>query len=605
MELYLTLGIIAIGIFLFVKEFFSIDTTSLLIMAMFIVSGVLSPEEGFSGFIHPATLTLGCMFVISAAIFKSGIIDGLSNKIIKLAKIHYIVALIVFTFVTALFSAFVNDTAVVAIMIPMALLVCKETGINPSKLLIPISFAACFGGACTLVGTGTNILISSYAQKSGLPEFGMFELTSIALILAAIGFFYMFVIAPFLLPKREKDNDTTLIKQAEKYMAEIILTDSCPDINKKISKTKLVVDYKIQLLTVIRGTTRIRDFSSDFILKKNDILKVVIRPEDLINLKDTKGYSIQGDKLRENEAKEIDISPTESTKNIPNNLRKIYEVLIPIGSKLASKSLKELSFRDVYRSSVLGIRQRNEMIMQKQNLSELKLKEGDMLLVYSTEKDIARLTAQHSVFMLSNYEKQKVNYKKAIPALLIAIGVIGAASLNITSILMSAMIGCLLLITTSILKPQEAYEAINWKVIFMIAGVLSMGNALESSGGSALISGFIFDVMGDLDNRITLGLVFLITFLSTNIISGKATAGLMTPIVISLATALQVSERPLLIAVMLACSLTFMTPIANPTNTMVYSPGNYKFNDYLKVGTPLNIIIWIAATFLIPLFFPF
>lgn len=603
MELYLTLGIIAIGIFLFVKEFFSIDTTSLLIMAMFIVSGVLSPEEGFSGFIHPATLTLGCMFVISAAIFKSGIIDGLSNKIIKLAKIHYIVALIVFTFVTGLFSAFVNDTAVVAIMIPMALLVCKETGINPSKLLIPISFAACFGGACTLVGTGTNILISSYAQKSGLAEFNMFELTPLALILAAIGFLYMFIIAPMLLPKRNKNNDTTLIQQAEKYMAEIILTDSCPDINKKLIETKLVVDYKIQLLTVIRGTTRIRDCSSEFVLEKNDILNVVISPENLINLKDTKGYSIQGDKLRENEAKEIDISPTESTKDIPDNQRKIYEVLIPIGSSLASKSLKELRFRDVYRSSVLAIRQRNEMIMQ--NLSELKLKEGDMLLIYSTEKDIARLTAQHAVFMLSNYEKQKVNYKKAIPALLIAIGVIGAASLNITSILMSAMIGCLLLITTSILKPQEAYEAINWKVIFMIAGVLSMGNALESSGGSTLISGYIFDIMGDLDKRITVGLVFLITFLSTNIISGKATAGLMTPIVISLASALQVSERPLLIAVMLACALTFMTPIANPTNTMVYAPGKYKFNDYLKVGTPLNIIIWIAATFLIPLFFPF
>lgn len=603
MELYLTLGIIAIGIFLFVKEFFSIDTTSLLIMAMFIVSGVLSPEEGFSGFIHPATLTLGCMFVISAAIFKSGIIDGLSNKIIKLAKIHYIVALIVFTFVTGLFSAFVNDTAVVAIMIPMALLVCKETGINPSKLLIPISFAACFGGACTLVGTGTNILISSYAQKSGLAEFNMFELTPLALILAAIGFLYMFIIAPMLLPKRNKNNDTTLIQQAEKYMAEIILTDSCPDINKKLIETKLVVDYKIQLLTVIRGTTRIRDCSSEFVLEKNDILNVVISPENLINLKDTKGYSIQGDKLRENEAKEIDISPTESTKDIPDNQRKIYEVLIPIGSSLASKSLKELRFRDVYRSSVLAIRQRNEMIMQ--NLSELKLKEGDMLLIYSTEKDIARLTAQHAVFMLSNYEKQQVNYKKAIPALLIAIGVIGAASLNITSILMSAMIGCLLLITTSILKPQEAYEAINWKVIFMIAGVLSMGNALESSGGSTLISGYIFDIMGDLDKRITVGLVFLITFLSTNIISGKATAGLMTPIVISLASALQVSERPLLIAVMLACALTFMTPIANPTNTMVYAPGKYKFNDYLKVGTPLNIIIWIAATFLIPLFFPF
>ena len=167
------------------------------------------------------------------------------------------------------------------------------------------------------------------------------------------------------------------------------------------------------------------------------------------------------------------------------------------------------------------------------------------------------------------------------------------------------MIGCLLLVTTSILKPEEAYQAIDWKVIFMMAGVLSMGQALEKTGGSTLIAQLVFDALGGLAPQLTLGLMFLVTFLSTNVLSSRASAALMTPIVISLASAMQVSERPFLVAVMFACAFTFMTPMCNPTNTMVYAPGNYKFNDYLKVGTPLNIIIWIAASMVIPYFFPF
>ena len=562
---------------------------------MFIITGVLAPEEGFSGFIHPATIVLGCMFVISAAIFKTGIINGLSNRLVKLAKIHYVMALLVFCLTTALFSAFVNDAAVVAIMMPMALLVSKETNINPSKLLIPISFAACFGGACTLIGTGTNILISSYAEKSGLNGFGMFEFSKAALVLAGIGFIYLFFVAPFLLPKRKDDNaDTSLQQEAEKYTAEITLLRGNSDINKKVSKSKLATDFKAQILFIIRGNQEINQLIPEPLLEENDILKVLITPENLTKLKDKKGFSINGDVVLN------DIYKTE--ENLLET-RHLFEVLLPVGSDLANKSLKDLNFRNVYGSSVLAIRHRSEIISK--SLNEVILKEGDMLLTYSTEKSLGKLIANQDLFILSNYKKKEVNYKKAIPALIIAVAVVAAAAFNLTSILMSGMIGCLLLVTTSILKPEEAYQAIDWKVIFMMAGVLSMGQALEKTGGSDIISQFIFNTMGSLDARITLSLVFLVTFLSTNILSSRASAALMTPIVISLATSMQVSERPFLVAVMFACAFTFMTPMCNPTNTMVYAPGNYRFNDYLKVGTPLNIIIWIAASFIIPLFFPF
>lgn len=599
MELFLTVVIISIGIFLFVKEYFSIDTTSILIMALFIVSGVLNPEEGFAGFNHPATLTLGCMFVVSAAIFRSGIIDGLSSQIVKIAKINYVFALIAFCLTAAFFSAFINDAAVVAILIPMVLLVCRETNISPSKLLIPVSFSALFGGTTTLIGTSTNILVSGYAQESGLEPFGMFEFALPALSLLGIGMAYIFIAGPLLLPDREKAEDAGLIKEAEDYMAEIQLLEGNPDIDKPIMKSRLVQEFKAHILTINRNDLRVYSISGNTILRENDHIKILINPENLTRLTNLDRYSLVGHK-------ETVINPAKSTNRDkdPKEEKKVYEVMIPYGSDLAGKSLQQLNFRNNYHVSVLAIRHRSKETITL-NVSNVILREGDMILLFASERDINSLTSRKLVVSLSEYQGRKVNYKKAVPAIIITLGVIIVAALNITSILISAMVGCLLLVTTSILKPKEAYEAIEWKVIFMMAGVLSMGRALEKTGGSDIISSFIFENLGDFDPRIILSLLFLITFLSTNVLSSKAAAALMTPIVISLSAALQLSERPFLVGVMFACSLTFMTPMSYPTNTMVYAPGNYKFNDFVKFGTPLNFVIWIAASFIIPLFFPF
>lgn len=584
-DLYITIAIIAIAIFLFVREYFSIDTTSILIMAMFIVSGVLAPEEGFSGFNHPATLTLGCMFVVSAAVFKSGIIDGLSNRIMKVAKIHYLLALVVFCLFSAVFSAFVNDSAVVALLIPLVLSVCRETGIPPSRLMIPVSFAALFGGTCTLIGTSTNILVSGYTEKSGLEPFGMFEFTMPALCLLGIGFLYLFVFSPILLPKR-RTHDEELLKRQETYTAEILLPEGNKDVGQTIEKSRLVKDFGAQILGIIRYNAPLQPFDRETKLVEEDVLKVLIPTEKLTELRNHKGYVVLGDK---------------SVKG--SNEHHIYEMMVPAGSELTGNSLRQSNFRNSYQCSVIAIRHREET--RTENLSDIRIKEGDMLLVYGTRPSIDYIIGQKLLVLLSEYTQRSVDYKKAIPALLIGIGVVTAAALNLTSILISAMIGCLLLVTTSILKPKEAYEAIEWKVIFMMAGVLSMGKALEKTGGADIISQFVFDTMGTLDPRITLSLIFLITFLSTNVLSSKAAAALMAPIVISLAQTMQLSERPFLIAVMFACSLTFMTPVSYPTNTMVYAPGSYKFNDFLRFGTPLNLIIWIAASLIIPLFFPF
>jgi di/tricarboxylate transporter len=587
MDLYFTVAIIAVSIFLFVKDYFSIDTTSILIMAMFIVTGVLSPEEGFSGFNHPATITLGCMFVVSAAVFKSGLIDSLSSKIVMLAKIHYMVALLLFCTISAVFSAFVNDAAVVAILIPLALSVCRQTGIAPSKLMIPISFSALFGGTCTLIGTSTNILVSSIAQKSGLEPFGMFEFSLPALCLMGIGLAFIFIFSPILLPKR-KLKDENLLKQTESYITEVEILASNKDIGLNIDKSRLHREYNVQILGILRDKHWIKDFANSDKIESHDILRILISPNHLAELKSQTSYKVIGN----------------ANHKVEGNIsQKVYEMMVPAGSLLAGSTILEMNLGHRSHFSVIAIKRREETMTD--NLSFAIIKEGDMLLVHGSKSSVNKSIQDKLLIMLSEHSEKKVNFRKAIPALIIAVGVVTTAATGITTILMSGMIGCLLLVTTGIIKPKEAYEAIEWKVIFMMAGVLSMGTALEKTGGADIISSFVFEQLGGLDPRITLSAIFLVTFLSTNVLSSKATAALMAPIVISLAAAMDVSYKPFLVAVMFACSLTFMTPVSYPTNTMVYAPGNYKYNDFLKIGTPLNIIIWVAASFIISLFFPF
>ena len=414
----------------------------------------------------------------------------------------------------------------------------------------------------------------------------MFEFSLPALCLFTIGMTYLLIASPLLLPKR-KSAKNSLKKQAEKYIAEIELVENNPDIDKKIGNSSLNQDFSAQVLMLKRKHHRVYEINEETILRKDDVLKVMINPQHLAKLKQNATYKLDGDEQLIHDDAD----------------KKIYEVMIPYGSSLSGKSLQQLNFRNIYYASVLAIRHRKEMITRE--VSKIILREGDMLLLYTSDESLKKLVSKKLVVTLSKYKAKKFDLKKAIPTLLILIGVILAAALNITSILISALVGALLIVTTTILKPKEAYEAIEWKVIFMMAGVLSMGAALEKTGGSDLISELIYDSMGSFDPRITLSLIFLVTFLSTNVLSSKAAAALMTPIVISLAAAMQVNSKPFLIAVMFACSLTFMTPVSYPTNTMVYAPGNYKFKDYLKIGTPLNFIIWVAASFIIPLFFPF
>ena len=580
---YLTLAIIAIGIFLFVKEYFTIDVTAILIMTLFIVTGVLAPEEGFKGFTNSATITVACMFVLSFGLFRTGVLDPLIRVLIRLGRWHFLAALVALMLFAATLSAFINDTAVVALLMPAALRLAERTGVAPGKLLMPLSFAALLGGVCTLIGTSTNILVSGIAEEQGFEPLGMFEFAPAAIWLSIAGVAYMLTLGLWLLPKRETENK----EKVTTFVAMVRYEPGATDIGKPLATSQLRKEYDAEVRWLRNGSSQRSVPEDTHLIQEGDEVLVVIERDRLRELRRTKG---------------IRLLTEEGSPAAPGELR-LYEVVVPKGSRLAGKQIGSWQFMRDLHHGVIGIRRSHEN--HEEDPSDVPLAEGDILLLASRQQAIYNLMQEDAVTVIDEYEIKGIDVRKALTAALVLVGVIGAASAGLAPIVLSAIVGVLALLLTRVITPEEAYAAVEWKVIFLLAGVLSMGSALQKTGGDQMIANGLFNLLGDGSPLLALSIVFGITFLATNVMSNNATAALMTPIALQLSTAMGVSERPFLVGVMFAASLAFMTPMSYQTNSMIYVPGNYRFNDYLKVGTPLNLIIWAVAMVVIPLYFPF
>jgi di/tricarboxylate transporter len=392
------------------------------------------------------------------------------------------------------------------------------------------------------------------------------------------------------MPGRNPDNEPLEKLSLKEYITEIRLAAGADDIDKHIGFSKIVKDYEATVIGIQRNYEYKYDIDAQTRLLADDILRITISPENLLQLRKEKGIKIPFEQKRWGE-----------TGN--GNNHKLFELSVPSGSPFAGKSLRQLSFRQTYDAIVMGVHRKVEN--RHGSFAGMPLNEGNVLLVLCDENKLHRIISDGNLILISDYVPKKVNAKSAILALAIVTGVVVAAATGITPIVISAMVGSLLMVVFRILKPEEAYRSVEWKVIFMLAGVLSMGAALEKSGGAAMLGIGIEKLLGGFEPHVALSFIFLVTFLATNIISNNATAALMTPIVISMASQMGMSERPFIIAIAFAASCAFMTPMSYQTNAMIYAPGNYRFNDYLKIGTPLNILIWIIATIVIPIYFPF
>lgn len=594
-EIIIVLIVLLLAIVLFATEIFSVDVVALIIMATLIVSGVVTPAEGVSGFSNSATITVAAMFILSAALFKSGAVVGLGNHLAMLFQKSFWLAIIATMIVVGLVSAFINNTPVVAIFIPILAGAAVKSGSNLGKMLMPLSFASMFGGLCTLIGTSTNILVSGIAVEHDLEPFGMFEMTKMGLLFFAVGIIYMVIIGIRIIPKRGNNKGLVQKFGMGEYLTEIVLEGSAPSVAKKIKNSPLVKNLDIDILEVNRQGQKYFMPSGELELMKGDILKVRCDLEKIKTLKEREGIKLKSDvKFRD--------------KDMETEGLTLVEAVIAPNSQFEGRTVKDVAFRQRYGATVLAIRHRGEIMREK--VATTVLRSGDTLLIEAQKDKLdflrqLQLQGRNTFLIVSevgfpDFRKDKIFYVTGA-----IVSIILLAALNILPIMVAALLGCIFLIVTGCITMEEAYRAIDWKVIFLLAGAMSLGIAMDESGAAILLSGLLIDGAGAWGPTAVVSFLYLITVILTSVMSNNASAVLLAPIAIAGAVAMGVDARPFLMAITFAASSSFMTPIGYQTNTMIYGAGGYKFMDFVKVGGPLNLIFWILATFMIPYFFPF
>jgi di/tricarboxylate transporter len=590
LEMAFVFAVLLLAVYLFVTEKLPVDLVALLVMALLLISRIITPAQGLAGFSNTATITVGAMFILSAGLFKTGAVSFLGAFINRIFKAPFLIAIFAVMVIVAVLSAFINNTPVIAIFLPILLGAARETGISASKILMPVSFASMFGGVCTLIGTSTNILVSSIAEKNGLPAFSMFEFAPLGLILFAVGSAYLLLVGIRLIPERRGQGDLTEAFALSEYLTEIVLLPDAASVGFQIKDAPLVKDLDVSILEIRREKETIPQPKGYVVLLADDVLLVRCNLGQIRALQERTGIMFKP------QVKWGDESITSE------DYRLLEAVIVP-NSGLVGTTLQKSNFRENYGATVLAIRHRGKLLREK--LSDTYLSGGDLLLLEIHQDRLNALKRNKDFIVTSEQQTLEFRRNKVFIAASIVAGVIIAASVNVAPIVVAAAVGAPLLILTKCITLEEAYEAIEWKIIFLLAGVLSLGAALEQTGAARLISTQLVSTVGTLGLIALVSAFYLLTSFLTEMMSNNATAALLAPIAIATAATLGVNPQPFLVAVTFAASASFMTPVGYQTNTMIYGPGQYKFFDFVKVGTPLNIIFWILATLLIPVFWEF
>lgn len=587
LDMAIVLALVAAAVALFVTEKLRVDLVAMLLMTALMLTGLVTPEEGVAGFANPATVTVAAMFVISAGLSRTGAVAVLGKASAWVFSRNLWAGLVVMMVSVGLLSAFMNNTPVVAIFMPIMLSVASAIRISPSKLLMPLSFASMFGGVCTLIGTSTNLLVSAIAERSGFAPFSMFEFTSYGLVVFGVGTAYMLIVARWI-PSRREVQDPTREYGMGRYMTEIELLGDARSVGMALAESSIVRELAVEVLEINRGGQRLFLPHGRTLLQAGDILRVICDVDRIKSLAERQGIRLK--------PRQTDNAFSEPDGSV------LVEAVVAPGSELVGETLKSANFRSTFGANVVALRHRGAVLHEK--LGSTVLLGGDVLLIEVDREHLDILRNHEAFVMISEVAQPEYLRSKALLATLIVGAVVLTAAFGVLPILVGAVAGAVLLVLTGCLQVEEAYHAIDWKVIFLLAGALSLGIALESSGAARLLSELLIRTAATLGPVAVVSAIYLVTTLLTEVMSNNATAVLMAPIAIGAAQILDVDPRPLLMAVTFAASASFATPVGYQTNAMIYGVGKYRFRDFLRFGGPLNLMFWLLATFLIPVFWP-
>lgn len=580
-ESILVLAILVGAVALFVSEKYPIDFVALLVLGTLLLFGLITPQEGISGFSNPATITVGAMFVLSAGLQKSGATAAVGRLMVRFGRSYFTALVTIMASITVI-SAFVNNTAAVAVFIPLVMIVANRRKIAASKLLIPLSYASQFGGVCTLIGTSTNLLVSSISDQAGYGAFSMFEFSRMGLILFVAGVLFFLLFGRWLLPER-KAQELAVIYQLGEYITEMRVAENSPLVGKSVLESRLGEDHDVTVLRLLHVTKAVWAPLRQAV-SGGDVLLVRGKLRELMRLRDSARLQLNAEfKLRDE---------TLQTEDL-----RLVQALVAPGSNLVGQTLKELDFRSRYEALVLAIQRRGEPIQEKLNSVRFRL--GDALLIQAHEDQIRKLREDENLIVLDEVPGVPLRHKAPV-VLGILVGVVGLAAFDVLPILVTSIIGCLAMVLTRCLRLDEAYEAINWQVIFLLAGILPLGIAMQKTGAAGLIAERAVGMVGDMGPVAVLAVVYLMTSVMTDTMSNNAAAVLLAPIAISTAQQIGVDPKPFLMAITFAASTGFSTPVGYQTNTMIYNPGGYRYTDFLRTGVPLSIIFWILSVIFIP-----